>query len=182
MPSHYNAGTTLGSRYSGANAASLLHNAPLIPAGSQHNKRSLPGHATLPQPIRQPKLNSPAKRQLHLARTVEPVQQPQGSERDLPVARLVPWLSHRVVVRKRDEGDPGRRDVSFHRERHRRDPRLLYGPAHQSHGPVAEGSGRRKERNVHPVARELPRDLGGSFIYERGRVVDGAHKREVPAV
>ena len=51
--------------------------------------------------------------------------------------------------------------------------------ADQPNGPVAQGSGRRKEYDVYLVFYQLAGDFGGCAFYQRGRIVDGAHKGEV---
>ena len=114
---------------------------------------------------------------------MELVEQTKCGERNLPVLPSLPGLPHRKIVRERYKSYPRRRNTApLHRERHRRDTLFLDSLAYQPHGLVAQRSRRRKQHGVHPILRELPRGLGGCPLDERGGVVYGPHKGEVPVV
>ena len=99
-----------------------------------------------------------------------------------PVTFAVSRLPHREVVGKGDAQDPRGLDAWLHSHGDGRDSTLLYGPAYQPHGPVAQGSGGSEQYGVNLVLGQPVGDLGGGFFHERGRVLDGAHEREVPPV
>jgi hypothetical protein len=124
----------------------------------------------------------PAERQLDLAGFMKFIEQFERGECHLPVSFSLLRLPHRKVIWERNEGNPRGCNVSLHRERDRRDTLLLDDPAYQPHGPVAQGSRRSEQHDIHPIIYELSRDLGGGSPDERGGVVYGAHKGEVPAV
>jgi len=59
------------------------------------------------------------------------------------------------------------------------DAPFFYGVADQPDGPVAQGSRRCEQYKVYLVFYQFAGDFGGRFLYQRGRVVDSAHKGEV---
>ena len=52
----------------------------------------------------------------------------------------------------------------LHGERDGGNTLFFYGVAYQPYGPVAQRSGGREKRSVHPVFRQLAGDLGCSFF------------------
>ena len=125
---------------------------------------------------------SPPKRQHCLPRSFQIVEQRERGQRDLEVNLGDSGLAHRVVVRERHPRHPRRGYAFLHRERHRRYSTALDLLADQPHGPVAQGSGRRQEDRVHPVADELPGYLRRGLLDQGTGVVDRAHEAEVPMI
>jgi hypothetical protein len=87
--------------------------------------------------------------------------------------------AHREVVREWYEADPRRADAVLHGQGNGGDGPFFYSVADQPDGPVAQGSGRCEQYNVYLVFYQLAGDFGGRAFYQRGRIVDGAHKGEV---
>ena len=92
------------------------------------------------------------------------MEQRERRERNLSMPPPLIRLPHRMVVRERHKGYPGRCHPPLHRERRRRDTLPLYGSAYQPHGPVTQRSRGREQHGVHPVLGELSRHLRGSTL------------------
>src|SRR3712207_3333219 len=88
-------------------------------------------------------------------------------------------FAHREVVWKGYETDARRTDTVLHGQGNGGYAPLFYRVADQPDGPVAQGSRRREQHDVHPVFYQFAGDFGGRIFYKGGRVVDSSHKREV---
>ena len=104
------------------------------------------------------------------------VEQGERGERYAPVSFAVVGFAHWKVVWEGYEANPRRADAMLHSQGNGGDAPFFYRVADQSDGPVAKGSGRREKNDVYLVFYQFAGDFGGRAFYQRGRVVDGAHK------
>ena len=88
-------------------------------------------------------------------------------------------FAHGKVVRKGYEADARRADAVLHSQGYGRDAPFFYGVADQPDGPMAQGSGRCEQHEIHLVFYQFVGDFGGRLFYQTGRVMDGSHKGEV---
>ena len=118
-------------------------------------------------------------RNADFARLIQLAEQGECGPRYPPVLFAVTGFAHREVVGERHEGDSWRDHAVLHGQRNGGDAPSLYGVADQSDGPVAQGSRGREQHDVDLVFHQFACDLGGGVLYQRGRVVNCAHKGEV---
>jgi len=85
-------------------------------------------------------------------------------------------FAHREIVREGHEADPWCSNTVLHGQGNGGDGPFFYRVADQPDGLVAQGSRRREQHDVYLIFYQFAGDFGGRAFYQRGRVVDGAHK------